>query len=650
MMFRLAVPGAVLVAAVAATTTFAQTPTPGQSPHSAPSSPTPSLEEMTPLPGLGVEWPQAMAPVADGATASTDSVGETKSGRYALTVTGLDKLDLVARFRELSALYKGRNADANVAQINRRAVEDSDLVDQLLRSIGRYGGTTKVVIIPPPKAGDPTAVLLAVEPGPVYTFSAVNIRTPPGTPPRLIEPLVGAKAGDPVSAVPLATAQDAMRLALAAKGYPFPTISPLDIVVDHSTRTAVLTQEIDPGRRGRFGVIRANNKSLMNGGQLQRLARFKTGDVYNDADVDDLRRAMIATGLFGAVAIKPVAAGATPDGDTAVDLQIATEAAPLRTVAATAGYSTSQGIRVEASWQHRNLIKPGGAVTFNVVAAEREQTVGAQLRRQNWRARDVTLTLRSEFSAKELDAFNARTLTFGASIERETNLIWQKKWYYSLGVEAVATREVDRSAFGEPARLYYIAAAPLSLSYDGSDNLLDPTRGFRLTGRASPELSVQSNVFGYLKAQLEGSTYLPVGARVVLAARAHFGSIIGASRGSIAPTRRFYAGGGGSLRGFGYQKVGPEDADGSPTGGNSITEGSFEARVRFGNFGVVPFIDVGQVFNSTIPSFDSLKIGAGLGARYYTSFGPVRIDIATPVNGRRNDAKVQFYVSIGQAF
>ena len=647
MSLRTAVLGAAMAAAL---TVAAHAQVPATLPAASPVSPVPSLETMAPLPGLGVDWPLVNAPVADGLPEATTEPSAEVSGRYALTVTGLADLGLEARFRELSALHKGRNADANVAQINRRATEDSELIDQLLRGIGRYGGTTRVTVTPAAKPGTPTAVQLVVDPGPVYTFADVRIATPPGTPPGLIEPLIGVKAGDPVAALPVTAAQEALRAALAAKGYPFPDVIAPEIVVDHATRTATLRQAIDPGPRGRFGVIRANTQSLMTGVQLQRLARFSRGDIYDSAEIDDLRRAMIATGLFGAVAIKPIAAGPGPDGDTVIDLQVTTEAAPLRTVAATGGYSTSQGIRVEASWQHRNLIKPGGAVTFNVVAAEREQTIGAQLRRQNWRARDITLTLRSEFSAKEFAAFNAKTLTIGGSIERETNLIWQKKWYYSLGAEAVATREIDRSAPGNPARLYYIAALPLSLSYDGSNDLLDPARGFRLTGRLSPELSVQSAVFGYAKAQLEGSVYQPVSSKVVLAARAHFGAIIGASRGSIAPTRRFYAGGGGSVRGFGYQRVGPQDADGSPTGGNSVTEASFEARVRFGNYGIVPFIDVGQVFNSTVPKFDSLKIGAGIGARYYTSFGPVRIDIATPVNGRKNDARVQFYVSIGQAF
>ena len=626
---------------------------------------------MTPLPGLGVDWPATNAPVtgrapidpaaasaaastagASTAATSADSTTDTEltGTRYTLAVNGLTSLSLDARFRELSELYKGRKATANVAQLNRRITEDSELIDQLLRARGYYGGTTAAEITPPVAAGQPATVTLTVVPGPLYRFTTVTLSTPPGTPPGLISPLVGVAPGDAVAAEPVQTAQEALKAKLAAQGFPFPVVVAPEIVVDHATQTATLTQAIDPGPRGQFGVILANKKSVLTAKQLQRLARFRPGDVYDSAKVDDLRRAMIATGLFGAVSITPVNASPAPGSDVVVDLRIRTETAPLRTVAATGGYSTSQGVRLEASWQHRNLLPPGGAVTFSVVAAQREQAAGAVLKRQNWRARDVTLNVRAQFSKQELSAFRAQTITLGTSIDRETNLIWQKRWYYSAGAELVLSRETDRSSPGEPSRTYYVGALPLSLTYDGTKNLLDATSGFRLTVRASPELSVEGASFGYVRSQLEGSIYRGIGGRVTLAARGHIGSIIGASHGNIAPTRRFYGGGGGSLRGYGYQQVGPQDAQNNPSGGDSIVEGSFETRIRFGNFGIVPFVDAGQVYTSTIPSFNDIKFGGGIGARYYTSFGPVRIDIATPINGRRSDAKVQFYVSIGQAF
>ena len=618
-------------------------------------------------PGINVPWPSAVAPAIDPVTsaapkpAAAVSAGSTTivtpdastargadfggDIRYTVAVSGLDD-KVLARFRADSELFKGRGAVANLAQINRRASEDRDLIDLLLRAQGCYGGKTTVTIT----SGSSAMVTLAVDPGPQYHVTSVTLAVPPHTQPGLVEGGIGVRAGDPLAAGTIVAGQEGLRAYLGSRGYAFPTIDPPAIVVDHATRTATLTQRVDPGAPGRFGKLRLAGASIIEQRELDRLARFAPGDPYSAVQLDDLRRALIATGLIGGVTLTPFAAGPAPDGGETIDIAVKTETAPLRTIAATAGYSTSQGIRTEASWQHRNLLPPNGAVTFRAVAAEREQLVGAELRRLNWRARDLYLTVDVSARNATQDAFNARTLTFGAAVARETNLIWQKKWYYSIATEAVLSSERDKSVTSNPLRTYYIAASPLSLTYDGSDNLLDPTRGFRLTGRASPEVSFQSGTFAYVKLQADATAYLPLVSRVTLAARGHLGTIAGASQGDIAPSRRFYSGGGGSVRGFGYQAVGPQAADGTPRGGNSVVEANLEARFRFGDFGVVPFFDAGEVDTATIPRFRDVRYGAGIGARYYTSFGPIRIDIATPLNPARGDAVVQFYVSIGQAF
>ncbi len=626
---------------------------PAAAPLAAPAAAAPDalLDLMAPLPGGGVDWPQAVATTAGDAGAA-----DTGDVRYTVDVSdGLGSPARLLRFRELSTLWAGRGAPANLAQINRRAVEDSDLIDQLLRADGHYGGTVEVTLVPPPKAGPPTGVVFKVDPGPVYTFAAIDLKTEGDT--ALAADALGLKVGQPVDAAAVEAAEAALPLRLADAGYPFPKIGAQDIVVDHATRTATLTQSIDPGRRAVFGRVRfgaETRKQPFDDAHLGLLARLRGGDRYNAADLEDLRRALIQTGLVGSARIVPEAVAVAPDGSQIVDLVVTTEPAPYRTVAAQLGYSTGQGFRAEASWQHRNLLPPEGAVTVRGVGAEREQLIGGEVRRRNWRKRDVTLVGIAELKAEQQDAYDARTLTLRAAIERETNLIWQKKWTYSLGVEVAASSERDFSKPGNAFDTFLTVALPGFLTYDGSDNLLDPARGFRLTGRASPEVAYQSRAFAYLKLQIEGSKYLPVGAHTVLAARAHVGTIVGANRGTIAPTRRFYAGGGGSVRGFGYQQVGPLDVNNTPIGGNAIFEGSLEARYRFTAFGndvgLVPFVDIGQVSKGTIPNFDDPKVGVGLGLRYYTSFGPVRIDLATPVNPGPNDPRVAFYVSIGQAF
>jgi translocation and assembly module TamA len=288
------------------------------------------------------------------------------------------------------------------------------------------------------------------------------------------------------------------------------------------------------------------------------------------------------------------------------------------------------------------------------VAAEREQVLIAEFQRRNFKKRDQLLSGRIGISAEQQNAFDATTFGVGAALARESNIIWQKPWTYSVGAEALVTRQRDRSAPNDPNNTYLILAFPSNVTLDQSDDLLNPSRGFRLTSRISPEFTLRSGTnFNYVKAQFEATAYRPFG-NVVLAGRLHFGAIAGANRGRIAPDRRFYAGGGGSVRGFDFQGVGPKDIDGSPTGGNSLTEAAFEVRYRtnlFGSdIGLVAFVDAGQVYASSLPKFTDLKVGAGVGLRYFTSFGPVRIDVATPVTRSPGDPRVAFYVSIGQAF
>jgi translocation and assembly module TamA len=133
-----------------------------------------------------------------------------------------------------------------------------------------------------------------------------------------------------------------------------------------------------------------------------------------------------------------------------------------------------------------------------------------------------------------------------------------------------------------------------------------------------------------------------------------FGSIFGADAPSIAPSRRFYSGGGGSVRGYGYQRVGPRDFEGDPVGGKTLSEFALEARFRLnafgGNFGLVPFFDGGSLTNKVTPGFNGWQFGAGIGVRYYSSFGPIRIDVGTPLNRREGDSRIAVAVSLGQAF
>ncbi len=597
----------------------------------------------------GLAWPEVTA-----TTAAADAA--TTSLNYTVEVKGLAPLGLQDEFQSLAGLWTHRGEATNQAQLARRITEARDLIDQLLRSVGHYGGDTRATLA---NQRGQIQVTLTVTPGPMYSFGAITVvplaDSSGPDPVRLVTARLGLRLGDPVDASRVAAASAALPNRLADAGFAFARTLAPDITIDHADHKAALVQAVDLGRRGAFGTIGISGSIQgFDARHLNLLARFKPGETYSNIAREDLRRALIQTGLFGAVAIKPEPGPVLEDGRQQVNLAISTEAAPVRTIGLGAGFSTGQGVRVEGSWTHRNLFPPEGAFTVRAVAAEREQVAQVEVKRRNFGQRDRSFTITGGFTASQQFAYAAETLGVTAGLTRESNTLWQKRWTWSLGGQLLATSQRDRSAPGGPRTLFYVAAAPASLTWDMSDDLLNPSRGFRLTTRISPEYAIRSGTnVGYVKAQLDGSVYQPLGP-LVLAGRLHMGSITGADRASIAPDRRFYAGGGGSVRGYDFQGVGPRGLDGSPTGGNAITEASVEARYRFTAFGndlgLVAFMDAGQVYENSLPNFNGLRLGAGLGVRYYTSFGPVRVDIATPLKRRAGEPVVAFYVSIGQAF
>ena len=624
---------------------------------------------LDPMPDLGVEWPDMTRPDAvpepePGQAAEAPADNEAPGAaiedsaaarRYVYRLEGLQALSeaeqLLDRFKEQSALRKDEKDPANAAQIDRRARADAELLTSLLQSEGYYDAEVEPGIS---LEGERILVDLTATPGPRFTFQSVELQgiETAGERAAKLREAFAVKAGDPVVADKVIAAGVALKVALGEEGFALAEVGEQDIVLDHETATARLVLPVTPGPVAHFGDITVTGKPPFSSRHVGEIARFKKGDQYERSDVDDLRRALIATGLVASVETRLVPV----DGGRTVDIAVHLEPAPMRTVAGELGYGTGEGVRLEASWQHRNFFNPEGALTVRGVAGTQEQLAAVSLRRSNFMRRDQVLTAQVSASDVDREAFAAKTLLLAAGIERQSNFIWQKKWTWSIGGELIATDERDTiKATGEPRRrTFFIGAIPASLTYDGSDSLLDPTTGFRLGGRVSPELSFHGGTFGYTRAQIDASAYHPVSGRVVAAGRIRLGTIFGASRDDIAPSRRFYAGGGGSVRGYGYQRLGPRDIDGDPVGGRSLAEFSLEARIRLkafgGDFGIVPFFDGGTLSTQSMPDFGNWQFGAGIGVRYYSSFGPIRVDVGTPLNRQSGDSRVAVVVSLGQAF
>ena len=443
-----------------------------------------------------------------------------------------------------------------------------------------------------------------------------------------------------------------MAVALPQNGYPFTEVGQRDILLDRTTGDGVYTLPVVTGPRARYGDFATSGDLAFDAKHASILARFKRGDLYDSRKVDDFRQALVATGLFATVSVEPQRTGQmAEDGTEYVTMMVNQDAGPPRTIAGTAGYGTGEGFRLEGTWTHRNKFRPEGALIAHGIAGTQEQGAGVTFRRSNAGKRDRTFELGANVSYSSYDAYSAYTGRIGARISRDSTPLWQKRWTYAYGAEIVATAEKDYdfTRAERNRRTFFIGALIGQLGYDRTDNLLDPTKGFKLTALVQPEGSLQGGFNPYVRARLDGSAYFPAGDSIVLAGRVRMATIQGAQRFEIAPSRRFYSGGGGSVRGYGYQKLGPLDPNGDPIGGRSLNEAAAEVRYRFGNYGIVGFVDIGQSYASSKPQFTDLRMGAGIGGRLYTNFGPLRVDVATPINRRPGEAKLNIYVSIGQA-
>ena len=651
----------------------ARLPKAGESDAANPSAPLPSIDswidQQMPQASAPAELPPATEPPAEAELAqplppldsvtvpsqvASDSPHEkTPEIRYAVEIDGFGKTGLEDEFRGESSLVDGKGRADTAAMVQARAHEDEALAVRLLYSEGYYDATALASL---DQTGNGTLkAVLSVTPGKRYKIGDIVINAGPTEPPDLVRDSLPLKTGDYIVAADVESAEANVGVKLPENGYPFAKVGERDILLDPATITGDYTLPVEVGPRGSFrGITTSGRKQAFGADHMKVISRFKPGELYDSRKVDDLRRALVATGLFSSVAVDPVRTNEPgPDGTEYVDLHVDQEAGPPRTLAGELGYGTGQGFRAEGTWTHRNLFPPEGALIAKVIAGTQEQGVSGTFRRSNAGKRDKTFQAGALLNHQNYDAYEAFTAGLNISWSRQSTPIFQKRWTYTYGAEILLSNEqttIDPATAEKRRLTYFIGSLPVQIGYDRSDDLLNPTRGFRANLRLSPEASLQGNLSPYVRGTFDLSGYYPVSDALVIAARTRLGTISGAARDQIAPSRRVYAGGGGSVRGFGYQELGPKDVNDDPIGGRSVNEFAVEGRYRFGNYGVVAFVDAGQVYESAVPKFSDIRYGVGLGGRFYTDFGPFRADIAMPINRQPGESKFTLYIGIGQAF
>jgi translocation and assembly module TamA len=502
---------------------------------------------------------------------------------------------------------------------------------------------------------DPITLALTVDTGPRFKVGSIAIRgAEPASLPAIDMSKLGLAAGDPADAAAILAAQDMVLTAFRKQGYALASVK-REVVIDHATREAEITFTVTAGPIARMGPVSFSGTEKVNTAFLQRRVPFKQGELYDPGKVDTLRGKLTSLGVFNGVRIQPATA-LDANGELPIDVSL-TDRLP-RSIGFGLSYETQLGFAVSGFWVHRNLfgeaeslrltgeinhIGQGALVTDTGVALR------ADFRKPDWWLPGQDGRATAEAVREVLPAYRRNAVALTAGIDRIISPVWQVR--VGLTGEVEQTEQTSAGFW----RNFQLLGAPVSVLMNKANSDVDPTKGYRVQLDVTPYVDFGSNNDYFTIIRLTGRAYLDFSetGRSVLALRASFGTEPTDNIAGIPPDKLFYAGGGGSVRGFVYQTAGPRDAFNNPLGGASVVEGSVEFRQRFGkSLGAVAFVDAGSAYPDILPNFSLFapRIGAGVGARYYTDFGPIRLDVGFPLNAREGDPPFGIYVSLGQAF
>jgi translocation and assembly module TamA len=382
---------------------------------------------------------------------------------------------------------------------------------------------------------------------------------------------------------------------------------------------------------------------------VRRRLLIHEGEQFSPAALDEARQDLMGLGVFSMVRMEP-AGQLDPQGNLPITVDVTER--KLHAVDMGVAYSTDLGVNVNAGWHDRNLF--GNAEQLNLTGAvdlggsavtKPGYRFGAQFIKPDFLERDQQLELDLTALKQSLKAYDQTALIEQALISRK----FSPHWTGSVGLLGEQERVTQEGV----STRYNLLGVPIVARYDSTNSQLDPTTGIRVSIGVTPTQSLGNPGATFFVMQASGSTYIDLtdGGRSVVALRGLVGKVSGAGVFSLPPDQRFYAGGTSTVRGYRYQSVGPHFPDNNPTGGTAISAGTIELRQRIlSSYGVVAFVDAGQVTANGAPFTGSWRVGAGVGFRYYTSIGPIRADIAFPLNKQPGGDAFELYLGLGQAF
>jgi translocation and assembly module TamA len=579
---------------------------------------------------------------------------------YTVTLKLAGNTELEQALKDASQLIALREkAPVGPFALVTRAREDLGRFQAALNSFGYYQAKVTLTIVgrslDDPELPDlldrapaepPVEVVASFDPRPQFRLGRIRIEgdAPPNAPDKL-----GLTPGAPAIAGDVVAAQQRLLTAIREAGHPLAKVDLLPVTLRPNENLMDVTFRVTAGPYANIGSIQIIGLKTVNEDYVRRRLPLQPGQQFSPTQLEAAREDLASLGVFSVVRIEP-RDHVDPDGT--IPLIVDVTERPLHAVDVGAAYSTDLGINLNAGWHHRNLF--GNAEQLNLTAGAQlggdvvhqpGYNLGIQFIKPDFLTLDQSLEIDLGAIKQSLDAYDQRALTQKIEIDRKL----LKFWTVGIGL----TGEQEEITQEGVRRQYELVGLPLSVKFDNTNSLLDPTDGLRAAALLAPTQSFGHSSTTFVIAQLSGSAYFDLSGagRSVMALRGLVGKAYGADQFSLPPDQRFYAGGSGTVRGFRYQSIGPHFPDNRPTGGTAVSAGSIEFRQRIlDKFGAVAFVDAGQVTANGSPFTSNWRVGAGIGARYYTSIGPLRLDVAIPLNRQPGGDAFELYIGIGQAF
>jgi translocation and assembly module TamA len=575
-----------------------------------------------------------------------------------LEVTGGDA-DLKETLEDVSSLVQDAERPVSGSLgLMAKARGDREQLVAALYTQARYDGVVEIAIdgkpldeLPPDAefGAGPVPVAIEIDAGGVFTLGEVALQ---GDAADLVPAEFGLIPGGDAGSNAILKAEAEIVRRLKEEGRPLATVTGRDVVADHATLRLDVTLTVAAGPIAAYGETTVTGTELVDRDFTGYMAGLERGRIYSPEELDDARDRLVNLGVFSSVTVKEAEA-LDANGDIPIGVEVSERKMRYYGVGGT--ISNTEGLGLEGYWGHRNLF--GRAEKLRIEGAvgrigdtddysELNYNAGIMFEKPGVIGPDSKFFSNLKAVSEHPDAYDR------FSVKGGVGLSYQFTKTQTASVELSVDYSDIEDFYNPDGARHLLVSIPLQYVFDNRDDRLNPTKGFRAAAFAEPTYDTLTGST-FVKLRGDASTYwaLDQASKFVIAGRVAVGSILGAQIAEIPADRRFYAGGGGSVRGYAYQGIGPKDPLGNPTGGRSFAETSVELRFQVtDNFGIVPFIDAGTVSEGEYPDFSDVKVGAGVGIRYLTPFGPLRVDAAVPLNKGPGDPDFGIYAGVGQAF